>query len=770
MKSALLFSFFLAVQLASAQITDNFSDGDFANNPAWSGDASSFVVNAAGELQLNAPVAGQSLLMTPFELPYACIWDMDVRMEFAASTSNSLRIWLYASEISNNADGYFLEIGESGSTDALRLMKNLGGATQLMATGTTGGVGTDPINVHIQVKRTSGGTWTATLTPSGGNPIDQFVFTEQPPYPTTAQYFGFYCNYTETRKDRFFFDNITVQPDVSDTAPPQITEITVVTDQYILVDFNEPLDQASAEQMTNYVVAGVFEPQSIIWAPDFPTRVELFFTAPFANNQTYQLEVAGVKDWLGNEVASATASFTISFAEPIEPGDIIISEIMADPSPAVFYPESAEWIEIFNHSNKIIDLSELFIADSAGTPRNLPAYQLQPDSSVALAGTSAANTLSAMGVNILGVTSFPSLNNESDVLTLTKEDGTIVDEVAYRSSWHSSAVKKQGGWSLERINPDLLCFYKGYNWSSSAAPNGCTPGVKNSLNNTNYGAETVAKGTVVINEVLFNPGTGGVDFVELLNTGSQDIEWRRFALLNVSKSLLLYPAEAEIVLHPGEHWVFTENPADIMARFDQIDSSLLANQSLPSMDDRSGNISILWRGCNEAITVDSFDYSSEMHSPFLSVGDQDGVSLERIRATGPTQLAANWLSAANNGSPTRENSQKGDNLPDGGDWLQLSSRQISPDNDGYEDYLDVTWQLPDAGYLADLTIFDSEGGVVKKIVKQELAGTKGAFQWNGASDEGKITEPGFYVLFMEAFNAEGRVLKSKKVFTVVRKL
>ena len=59
-----LFAFIIISSIASAQVTDNFSDGDFTASPTWSGDATEFIVNASQQLQLNNTVGGASYLST----------------------------------------------------------------------------------------------------------------------------------------------------------------------------------------------------------------------------------------------------------------------------------------------------------------------------------------------------------------------------------------------------------------------------------------------------------------------------------------------------------------------------------------------------------------------------------------------------------------------------------------------------------------------------------------------------------------------------------
>lgn len=162
--------------------------------------------------------------------------------------------------------------------------------------------------------------------------------------------------------------------------------------------------------------------------------------------------------------------------------DVVIDEIMPDPTPVVALPAN-EWIELKNTTAAAINLSGWRIGDLTGVSGAMPNFILQPDSFVLVCTGSAVAAMSAFGTTI-PVTSFPSLDNDGDQLFLRAANGKIIHSVAYSSSWYQNVVKVDGGWSLEMIDTKSPCAGIS-NWKASVDAKGGTPGKKNSIDAVN---------------------------------------------------------------------------------------------------------------------------------------------------------------------------------------------------------------------------------------------------------------------------------------------
>ena len=128
-------------------------------------------------------------------------------------------------------------------------------------------------------------------------------------------------------------------------------------------------------------------------------------------------------------------------AQNINRYDVVISEIMADPAPAVGLPNN-EWIEIINVSASPINLLGWRIADATGQSGAMPSYILQPNSMVIICANSAAPSLSMFGA-VLPVTSFPSLDNDGDLVILKTENNIVMHAIEYNIAWYKNEIKKE---------------------------------------------------------------------------------------------------------------------------------------------------------------------------------------------------------------------------------------------------------------------------------------------------------------------------------------
>jgi hypothetical protein len=157
-------------------------------------------------------------------------------------------------------------------------------------------------------------------------------------------------------------------------------------------------------------------------------------------------------------------------------GDVVISEIMADPEPVVALPP-AEYIELTNTTASEISLEGWKL--STGTQYySFPPERILPDEVIIVCAAKDTAKLSQYG-KIAALSPFPALTNEGRLLLLYDKTGALIHGVDYKSKWYSDELKSDGGWSLEMTDPDFPFSEQG-NWKASDSPSGGTPGRKNS--------------------------------------------------------------------------------------------------------------------------------------------------------------------------------------------------------------------------------------------------------------------------------------------------
>ncbi|MEO5501401.1 MAG: lamin tail domain-containing protein [Ginsengibacter sp.] len=472
-----LFFFFLHYGV-NAQLTENFSDGDFSQNPSWTGNTSDFIVNSSFQLQSNNQVANSNFyLSTASNLATTCQWEFYLQMAFNPSSANYIDVYLTASAADltlNSTYGYFVRLGNTDDEISL-YRKDANGSITKIIDGLNGVLNSSNNTVKIKVIRDAANKWILLRDISGtGNSYITEGNTTDATF-LTSSYFGFLVKQsTASFFQRHYFDDIEIKAYVPDTTPPSIISATAISSSQLDVLFSEPVESGSAQNVTNYAAGILGMPNSAIVDAGNSALMHLTFSTNFTNGVSYTLSVNNVKDLLGNALSNATANFSYYTAQRY---DVVIDEIFPDPNPQVALPLQ-KFLELKNVSTFPINISGWKLFDGTSTA-TLPSYNLKPDSFVIICATASVASYQSYG-KMLGVSSFPSMNITQGMVVLRSATGQTIHAVQYDQSSYKNELKKDGGWTLEMIDTKNPCAGS-ENWKASTDARGGTPGSKNSV-------------------------------------------------------------------------------------------------------------------------------------------------------------------------------------------------------------------------------------------------------------------------------------------------
>jgi Lamin Tail Domain/CHU_C Type IX secretion signal domain len=524
--------------------------------------------------------------------------------------------------------------------------------------------------------------------------------------------------------------------------------------------------------------------------------------------------------------------------------DLIISEIMADPTPTKGLPEK-EYIELYNRSDKAIDLNKFKLTYNTTTVI-FPSFVLQPKSYVIVSSKTNEKEFQSYG-NVVGLSSF-SLLNTGTTLTLRNDKNKTIFSVTYSDKWYEKG--KDQGFALEMIDTNYPCVEEG-NWTSSIATLQGTPAKENAVKNnrpdltpptllryeitnptaiklvfsekldslsavsgnayvfdkslivkqigvespqntnvnitlgsvlqentiysltiknvsdcsgnvlteTKIGLGNVKpadSGNVVLNEVLFNPRSGGEDFVEIYNRTEKIISLKNWSLANIDgtgKVANIKPIVAtDFILQPKQFLVLTRNAKTIQNQYFKAEkANFLEMPSLPSFPDDEGSVVLL----NDANKVfDKFTYSEALHHPLID--EKSGVSLEKINYNLPSSDTKNWHSAASSegyATPGYANSQ---GILDSQETIfKIEPEVFTPDGDGQNEATNLIFQMGQNGFVASVAVFDANGRKVRQLAQNQLLSINGGIEWDGKNDGNEVVPVGYYILLVELFNPSG---------------
>ncbi len=859
----------LVPYLAPAQILDNFESGELKNwvqnvPGRWKADT---LLSISGKLSLHHvfdnPETGTDRIgikvnnLHPDEGKTS--WSFIIRHGYEPSSSNNWMVFLLSGtgpetmSATETSSAYAIGVNITGSDDSLRLVKIISGnISTIISCGINWqtDIGT-ALAVRINIERDENGFWKVEVLRVSNELIKASSGTDG--YSCNPGWFGISYKYTSTKDRLLWIDDVRIDGVFyEDTVPPGLEKCTITGINSLEISFSE--EPEGILSVNNFILNGE---NAISIKKISELTFSVLFGSDFLNKKLNTLVINGVCDKSGNCRDNITYDFISVRAET---GDVVISEIMADPVPSVSLPEK-EYIEITNTTDFTFNLKGWkLLADDELYP--FPQKILGPHGIMILCHKADTVFFGKYGITC-GLTAFPVLNDQGKLVCLLDSTGLLIHGVEYSDGWYGNELKSEGGWSIEIIDTGYPFFDEG-NWIASTSRSGGTPGIINSragrnpdisfegllnvypedslhlmvmfsepvtdsnripekvkieggdvlkiqtvdplLRNfmlslsepLNHGIsyqieisanlcdlagnriqnnkfpfgmpEQSVKGDILFNEILFNPLSGNSDFIEFYNASEKIVDASRLFLVSVNdtdsdtsdmKKVSAFPR----CIMPSGYYAISSEEKEIEKTFPEGNSDLIFRaDEMPSMPDDNGHLILYNR---ELDIIDEVRYSGEMHNPLLS--GSEGISLEKTNPSMSSLDAVNWHSAAESsgwGTPGNVNSIFVD-FPLSDEEVSFSSTRITPDTDGYEDFLSIGFRFPRTGNIITVTIFDEAGSFVRNIATNFLSGPESTLLWDGSAADGTPVRSGIYIILVTYYNDAGQRGRWKKVCTVI---
>jgi hypothetical protein len=251
---------------------------------------------------------------------------------------------------------------------------------------------------------------------------------------------------------------------------------------------------------------------------------------------------------------------------------------------------------------------------------------------------------------------------------------------------------------------------------------------------------------VVINEIMFKPGTHECEWIELLCHGAGQANMRGWTLEDYTGRARSITGEDAAVIG-GDYVLLVEDEEVFHLTHPEGGSALTLRPEggWPTLNDVDGPLDladvVVIRDSNGTM-VDSVAYRQRWSEP--------GISVERVDPRARSWDSSNWSPhyGGTTGSPGARNSVSF-YLPNDGNILSLSPQTFSPDGNGEHDLLAISLRFP-AASLTRLSIFDINGRLVTRLIDGEVVEASRTTFWDGTRKDGSNVPMGVYLILLEA--------------------
>ena len=467
-------------------------------------------------------------------------WSFLVRHGCDPSSLNNWAVFLMsdsdpsAMASMENISGFAAGVNLTGYDDTLRLWKVKQGEKKVIVTCPVNwqtDIGTDK-TANIIIERTVAGYWSISV--YADNTILKEAAAGSDNELFLTEWFGVIYRYSSTRDRLLWFDDLTVDGVFyEDRTPPSVIGCRISGMKSLEITLSEELSGNSLLP-ENYSLNSINEKAAAV-NKRFSATYNLEFGNYFNNKMLNNLLISRLCDNAGNCSDNILVPFTPVWAES---GDVVISEIMADPLPVVSLP-GEEYLEITNRTEFTFNLFNWHLLTEEQNVV-IPEKLIRPGEAAIICSAQDTVSFKKFG-KVIGLKSFPALTDNGRIIVLKDSLDNMIHGVEYSSEWYGDELKAGGGWSLEMIDTDVP-FYSEGNWEASESSSGGTPGAVNSVSRFNpdnlfSGIENVFPKDSVTIDVRFsetvlnlidNPESIGLDGNRISTVTPADLLFRHF--------------------------------------------------------------------------------------------------------------------------------------------------------------------------------------------------------------------------------------------------
>ncbi len=295
-----------------------------------------------------------------------------------------------------------------------------------------------------------------------------------------------------------------------DDNAPKLLRAFAVNSTTVTLVFDEPLDSLKAATINNYTIDnGISATGAISISPVFD-KVNITLSAAVNPGIVYTITASNTTDCRGNVIGSKNVA-RFGLSQEADSLDIVINEILFNPKPM-----GVDYVELYNRSQKIIDLSHVYMANRSSSNIISSVQQLTSESILLFPGDFMALTSDPAAVKsqfittnpdaFIAIKSMPSYADDKGNVIILNNQGAIIDEIAYSDKWHFPLISNTEGVSLERIDYEGQSVQSNFHSAATSAGYG-TPGYKNSQ----YRVNEQPQGEIKITPGIFSPDNDGID-------------------------------------------------------------------------------------------------------------------------------------------------------------------------------------------------------------------------------------------------------------------